>query len=369
MQCLVSPSDVATMSRCLVLGDNVVEDILLNLSKDDILKVLRQVEESLIGFSVSDERKYQPEASIINRPDGRRNLFRPFTSSTGVGVKIVVDPSQALKSDGSLSVAEHNKLKGLHGILALCDNNGFPTGFVNAEAVTGYRTSLSAIMLWSRRQKTTNIVIFGAGKQALWHIRLCLSLRGDEINRITVINRNQERSESLVEQLKEENQFRWKSNVELKVGSNATMEQAVSEADAVFCTTPSQEVLLPGSYVSGDAHYVSAIGSWQANMIELDPEFVKSAASGNDERSIVVVDDRQSCLNHTGEFLNNNIQPDQVYEVGEVLASKDNNLKQKLEQGKVIYKSVGVSVTDLAAGQAILELAKAQGKGIVVPDF
>ena len=102
-------------------------------------------------------------------------------------------------------------------------------------------------------------------------------------------------------------------------------------------------------------------------MIELDPELVKAAVTNDD--SVVVVDDRQPCLNHTGEFKDNGILPDQVYEVGEVLASEDDVLLAKLKEGEVIYKSVGVSVTDLAVGQAILELAKAQKKGIEVPDF
>ena len=32
------------------------------------------------------------------------------------------------------------------------------------------------------------IVVFGAGKQALWHVRLALALRGDEIKHSAIVN-------------------------------------------------------------------------------------------------------------------------------------------------------------------------------------
>jgi len=43
--------------------------------------------------------------------------------------------------------------------------------------------------------------------------------------------------------------------------------------------------------------------------------------------------------------------------------------KAFLENGLVVYKSVGVSVTDLAIGNAILALARKQSLGISISDF
>lgn len=372
------------MSNCVVLGDKAVQDLLINLNKDEALFFLNQIQESLKSFSLSDERSYQPDPAVINRPDGRRNLFRLFTSPTGVGVKIIVDPSQALANDQSIEdSAEKNRLMALHGIIALCDENGFPTGFINAEEVTSYRTSLSSMILYVRRQKTANVVVFGAGKVALWTIRLILILRGNGVKRITVINRSASRTTDLLAQIKEENDRSWKASVkleQLESNDEVGLENCLGQADAIFCTTPSKQVLFPARYLLSESRssscYVSAIGSWQANMIELDPELLQHVAGQDDSRALVICDDRESCLTHTGEMVQSGLKKEKLAEVGEILDMIDggasehgDKTKRCIEDGFVIYKSVGVSLTDLAAGQAILKMAKRKDQGTSIPDF
>ncbi|RMZ80399.1 hypothetical protein DV738_g2897, partial [Chaetothyriales sp. CBS 135597] len=315
---------MSSSSGFVVLSDVAVHDVLMNLTKDDIVLFLEAIGATLRAFSLGGERAYQPDPAIVNRPDGRRNLFRLFTSSAGVGVKIIVDPSQA------------NKLMGLHGLIALCDKNGFPAGIINAEEVTGFRTALSAMVLYIRRRATANVVIFGAGKQALWHTRLILGLRGDEIKRITFVNRSAERTRLLIEQIKRENEARWKAAVQFDSVPPPTaaeaLEDVLQQADAVFCTTPSKQVLFPARFLGSPVAkscYVSAIGSWQADMIELDPALLTDAS----ERGIVIVDDRKECA-ATGEIIH-----------------------------------VGVGMTDLASAHAILALAKKKGHGFTVPEF
>lgn len=77
------------MSGCLVLGDSAVQKLLIGLSKDDIVQVLDILQDTLRQFSVGEERKYQPESGVINRPNGQKTLFRPFTSPASVGTKII----------------------------------------------------------------------------------------------------------------------------------------------------------------------------------------------------------------------------------------------------------------------------------------
>jgi len=369
------------MSTCVVLSDAVVHDILMSLSKDETKTFLDRVATSLKDFSVGDERSYQPEPAVVRRADGRKNLFRSFTSSTGVGVKIIVDPSAALTADQTTSEAERNKLMGLHGVLALCDQNGFPVGFVNAEELTGYRTSLSAMILFAWRRNTANIVVFGAGKQALWHMRLALTLRGDDIKKITVVNRSAGRTQSLLDQISEENKSRWKSNVEfdsVPSDDEERLEQVLGQADVVFCTTPSKQVLFPARYLTSQEKgcYVSAIGSWQTDMIELDPELLRNAAQRNRTGGLVVVDNREDCMKSTGEVIQSRLEVDKIIEVGEILdlvtkptSELQEETKACLETGFVVYKSIGVSVTDLSAGQAVLDMARTRQRGLPVPDF
>lgn len=297
-------------------------------------------------------------------------------------MKIIVDPSKALATEGSFSdEATRQKMSGLHGVLTLCDRNGFPEGFINAEELTGYRTSMSAMILYVRRQRTANIVVFGAGKQALWHLRLALALRGSEIKRVTVVNRSVGRTKALLETIRKENEEGWKADVDfgsMEPGDEAAVESVLGQADVVFCTTPSREVLFPARYLTsqGAGCYVSAIGSWSPDMIELDPDLVSAVVGMSATDGMVVVDNRDECMHSAGEIVRSGLEENKVNEIGEILESltkaeneRQENTKQCLESGYVVYKSVGVSMTDLAAGQAVLQMARKRGQGITIPEF
>lgn len=381
------------MESCTVLGDKDVQEILISLSRDEIYELLNTLATSLLQFSTSDERSFQPEPAVVTRPNGVKTLFRAFTSPEYVGTKIIVDPSLSIAQTASSRENTTNANKPtLHGLLVLCDKDGLPRGIINADEITAYRTSLSVMIPFVWRERAAKIVVFGAGKQALWHIRLALALRGDEIKQITIVNRSAERSRSLISQISEENQSRWKTSAQLDAleSTNAEfqkqLEDVLATADAVFCTTPSKSPLFPARYlqrqVSEDGGcYVSSIGSWQPSMIELDPELLRDAttsSSGYNPRGgtggAVIVDDREVAQTSSGEVIQSHLKPEQLVEVGEVINLKEghsNNepLKNWLGKGFIIYKSVGVSVTDLAASTAILSLASRRGKGLSVQDF
>lgn len=369
------------MGSFRVLSDSAVHDILINLPRADILGFRDTLAQCLVNFSTAQERKYQPPAGIVNRPEGQRCLFRLFTSPSNVGAKVIVSPSPSSPAAGS----------GLHGMIALCDQDGLPAGVLNAEEVTGYRTSLSALIPWLWRRRTDNIVVFGAGKQALWHLRLALALRGDEIRSVSVVNRSADRGRQLVERIGRENGERWKSAAKLEYVDpsredyDAWLQSNLAVADAVFCTVGTTTPLFPAKYVTGEKRerqpYVSAVGSWQPNMIELDPSLLQHVV-GHPELGfrweggsggVVLVDDREGTSDHSGEVVESKLKAENLVEVGEVEELKrrgDNpELGRWIEDGLLVYKSVGVSLTDLYAGNAILSLAEKRGAGTVIPEF
>ncbi|KAJ9363409.1 ornithine cyclodeaminase [Paecilomyces variotii] len=381
------------MENCTVLGDKIVQEILISLSKDEICEFLNTLATSLLSFSTSDERSFQPEPAVVARSNGVKTLFRAFTSPEYVGTKIIVDPSTSREQTDSLQENTTNANKPtLHGLLILCNKDGLPRGIINADEITAHRTSLSVMIPFSWRERTAKIVVFGAGKQALWHIRLALALRGDEIKQITIVNRSAERSRSLVSQIREENQSRWKSSVQLDslditdAEFQRQLEDVLATAHVVFCTTPSKVPLFPARFLRRQLSetggcYVSSIGSWQPSMIELDPELLRDAVTSNSAYNprggaggAVIVDDREVARTSSGELIQSQLKPEQLVEVGEVINLKDDRsdneqLENWLGKGFVIYKSVGVSMTDLAAGTAILSLASRRGKGLSVQDF
>ncbi|KAF4950258.1 hypothetical protein FGADI_8309 [Fusarium gaditjirri] len=378
-------------SNLVVLGDAEIRDLLISLSKDEVLQFKEALENILIDFSVRGEGKYQPTPDFVNRPNGQKTLFRTFTSPDYVGTKIVVTPAPIKGADGS------TVNRPLGGLLSLCDSAGVPTGILNAAEPTGYRTTLAALIPWTWRKNTENIVVFGAGKQGLWHTRLALALRGSEIKKITVVNRSIDRAKNLIQTVTEENQKYWKSSASLDVldPAQSDYDQALasllSSVDAVFCTVGSTSPLFPLKTILGDGTrrrlpFVSAIGSWQADMIELDPEMLRHAASRDDSYSphgaegSILVDDLEEAMVKSGEVIQSGLKGDRLLQVGEILDWLDgkserepeggvDKLKTWISEGFVVYKGIGVSVTDLAAGNAILDLARKRNVGTTISNF
>ncbi|KAI1069380.1 hypothetical protein LB507_008752 [Fusarium sp. FIESC RH6] len=375
----------------LILGDEEIRNLLLTLSKPEILTFKTALEKVLIDFSVGGEGQYQPTPDFVNRPEGQKTLFRTFTSPDGVGTKIVVTPAPIKDENGN------TVNRPLGGLLSLCDSAGVPTGILNAAEPTGYRTTLSALIPWTWRKCTENIVVLGAGKQGLWHTRLALALRGDEIKKITIVNRSVGRARDLVKQATEENQKYWKSEAKLDVLDPAqsdydeALASLLGSADAVFCTVGSTSPLFQLKTILGDGSrsrlpFVGAIGSWQPDMIELDPEMLRHAASRDDSYSprgakgSILVDDLEEALVKSGEVIQSGLKEDNLLQVGEVLdwlGDKSSRkpeggiekLKTWISEGFVVYKGIGVSVTDIAAGNAILELARKRDVGTTISNF
>lgn len=383
------------MAEVIVLGNAVIQELLLGLSKDDIGYFLKELEDTLIAYSCGEERQYQPDAGIINRPDGQKILFRPFTSSTTVGTKIIVHPAPTSEvQEGSpgteqkTSASMQTNQPSLHGTMVLTDKAGHPTGFLNAEEVTGYRTSLSAMIPYVSRRRTDKIVVFGAGKQALWHSRLALTLRGAEITSITIVNRSEARAQELIKTLKEENVTRWHSpcqfhflNSSQDGGAQEKLRSCLAEADVIFCTVASQQPLFSMETLAleerqGIYPLITAVGSWQSDMIEVPPAILRHVTSSNgiNTNGVILVDDAEAALLHSGEIVQSGLTKTQMLEIGHILRWKRNSELPSgqtmwLEAGLVVYKSIGVSMTDLAAGNSILALAERKNLGTRVSGF
>lgn len=367
------------MPKFLILSDSSVHDILINLGKDQILLIRDALVKCLTEFYIGSERQYQPPVGIVNRPEGNKTLFRPFTSAGSVGVKVITDPPPSSPAAGAL-----------HGILAICDLNGIPTGILNAEEITGYRTALSALVPFLWRRRVENILVFGAGRQALWHLRLALALRGDEIRSITILNRSAERAQGLLEKIRQENEKHWGSPARIErldsysADYKSEVNTRLGSADAIFCTVgTSAPVFYAEAVLNGGRErqpYVSAVGSWQRDMLELDPsllQHVRKTESGyrldGQVGGSILVDDRIGALEHSGEILQSALDASDIVEVGQIeqlrTSKSYKHLDDWLENGLLVYKSIGVSTTDLAAGRAVLDLATAKGVGFQLDNF
>ncbi|OLN85370.1 hypothetical protein CCHL11_09859 [Colletotrichum chlorophyti] len=379
-----------------VLSDDNVKQLFRGFGPEDVALMSDVLTEAFLSYSVGPEAQYQPHRSAVVRPNGQTGLFMPATMEDGMSVKIVgLPPPQSAPTNGTDAPT-------LRCVLTVCDGTGKALGIINAEELTAFRTSLGSILLYRHRRETQNIVVFGAGKQALWHLRLALVLRGKDIRKITVVNRSSERARGLVDRLVEMGKATGVghhdgltfdvvvADAESAEGHGA-LRFAVEESDVVFCTTPSTKRLFPAEWLTSErgrakTRYISAIGSYKLNMKELDPDFLRAvtetalgsfaSAQGGEKDGVVFVDSREACFLEAGELVEAKIPADKIMEVGEVAHNlrtagerEARLLRDWLENGLIVYKSVGIGIMDLSLGKAILELAGKHNVGTTLQEF
>ncbi|KAL2003179.1 hypothetical protein VTN02DRAFT_4792 [Thermoascus thermophilus] len=285
------------------------------------------------------------------------------------------------------------------GTVTLLDPSSIPFALINAQELTAFRTALAATMLFGKREHVRTVTVFGAGKQAYWHIRLALLLRGSEIKHVYIINRSFDRVAGLLKDIYAPENAEWRSNVKFSALSREFVEyerllkESVRKADAIFCCTPATEPLFPADYLTSaegrkKGRFVSAIGSYRPHMAELHPDILRDevgmlhrhrhARSGG----VVVVDSLDSCLKEAGEIIQAELTPQQLVEVGELIMVREasrlaieqggegeKGLREWLQRGNVIYKSVGLGLMDIVTGGDLVQLARDRGVGTTIVDF
>lgn len=362
-----------------VLSDSNVRQILANLSSSDVTGLVQTLEQALVRYSCNNEQQYQPHRAVVSRPDGQVSLFMPATTEQLLGVKIVgISPTKAPAADGKPPPA------GLKSVLTLCDETGQAFGTLNAAALTAFRTALGSMLMYRFRRNTENIVVFGAGKQALWHVKLAILLKGKDIKKVTVVNRSAQRTQELVASLTSDS---WPEHISLEVfdAKSDSLEDVVQEADVLFFTTPSTSPLFPASYLTSEkalkkTRFIGAIGSYRLDMQEIDPDLLRLVVDPSSvfskvayKNGIVSVDSRDGCLQEAGELVKADISPEKMLEIGSIFKTRETDkpedLERWLEEGFVVYKSVGTGVMDLAIGQYLLGLARERKIGVTTEDF
>jgi ornithine cyclodeaminase/alanine dehydrogenase-like protein (mu-crystallin family) len=309
----------------------------------------------------------------------------------------------------------------IRGSLTLLDNLGRTTGLINAEEVTAFRTALASTMLLKKRQSVHDVTVFGAGKQAYWHIRLALLLRGDEIHHLNIVTRSFDSARNCLMRLynpvPDDPDYvnpigpKYNSRTQKTILTPAHTEyqrllkQYVRASNVIFCTTPSTTPLFPASYLINPegrkkGRYIACIGSYKPHMVELDPEVLRYAVAPHHEHrhlhkrqkegGAVIVDTVSGCLAEAGEIIQAKLAPDQIVELGELLMLKreaerlcakgekaeegcqlqdDKGLKEWLTRGNVIFKCVGIGLMDVVVGGELVRMARERGIGTTIENF
>ena len=447
-----------------VLSDAEVLRLLHSLSRDDILEIGENLAEALHEYSTGTQETSgccstnQPQRIAIPAPNNRTTLFMPASTSTSRGMKIVSlgvapEPTQAsptasgagslhqstsvasstndslpsrsstLSSDSShrpsspstantsisnLSLQPPPSSKSTEstapvGSLTLLTPYGTPYAILSAEELTAFRTALGATLIFNKREKVHSIAVFGAGKQAYWHIRLALILRGKAIHHVDIVNRSFDRASDLMREIYSEEwaDLRHEKLKVSVVSSNSgeyvrLLKDHVRSADAIFLCTPSNSPLFPAEYLTSTegrkkGRYISMIGSYRPHMTELHPDVLRQAVEPDhkhhhhkhaEKSGVVIVDSIEACMKEAGEIRQAELKPEQLVEIGELMMVKkaaikeielggegEKGLRRWLESGNVIYKSVGLGLMDICVGEDVVRVAQEKNIGTTIEGF
>ncbi|HEY1513549.1 MAG TPA: ornithine cyclodeaminase family protein [Gaiellaceae bacterium] len=305
-----------------------------------------------------DVRRLLPMADCIEAMDGAlrslargevynplRPVFRPPDEPSLMGLMPAHRGGDAAWwSLKALTIVPGNSSRGLdshQGFVALFDGKtGEPRALMNAGGITAIRTAAVsgvATRLLARENVRT-LAILGSGTQAVSHLDAMRAVRSfDRVVLWSASGRSLEGAESV-----------------------ATAEEAVREADVICTTTASAEPIVKRKWLKPGVH-INGVGSSIPTAREFDSQTVVDAS--------LFVDRRESTLNEAGDFLipqrEGLFGPEHIRaELGEILLGTAAG--RSSDDEITLFKSLGIGVEDLAAGELVLQRAQAEDAGTVV---
>ncbi|XP_070708596.1 ketimine reductase mu-crystallin [Pempheris klunzingeri] len=204
---------------------------------------------------------------------------------------------------------------------------------MDGEVITGMRTAavsaISAKLLM--RPGAEVLAILGTGKQALSHYNVFTEMFS--FKEVRVWSRTKQRAESFCQ------------SVSGPVKACASVEEAVTGADAIVTVTRSTEPVLFGQWVKPGAH-VAAVGACRPDWRELDDVLMKEA--------VVYVDSREGAMTESGDII---LSGAEVFaELGDVI----NGIKPAHREKTTVFKSLGMGVEDAVSAQLVFDQWKAK---------
>jgi len=244
----------------------------------------------------------------------------------------------------ALTIVPGNSSRGLdshQGFVALFDGDtGEPKVLMNAGGITAVRTAAVsgvATRLLAREDVKT-LAILGSGTQAVSHLDAMRAVRSfDRVVMWSASGRSLDGAESV-----------------------ETAEEAVRDADVICTTTASAEPVVKRGWLKPGVH-INGVGSSIPTARELDSQTMVDAS--------LFVDRRESTLNEAGDFLipqrEGLFGPEHIRaELGEILVGTAAG--RSSDDEITLFKSLGIGVEDLAAGEFVLRRAEAEDAGTVV---
>jgi len=239
------------------------------------------------------------------------------------------------------------------GAVMLFDaEHGLPLALLEGGTLTAIRTAATTALATDAlaRRDARRLLIVGTGEEAWYHARALAQVRAFEV--ITIWGRNAAHAQGLSQRL---------ATIALphapKLSVATDLSAAVAQACVICTVTSAKEPFLRGEWLPVGAH-LNLVGSAIPTTAEVDVETVR--------RGRFFVDYREAAYAQAGELRNAIAaglvtEAHVVGELGEVLAGAASGRREASEI--TIYKSLGVTTQDLAAGLVALREAERLGLG------
>ncbi|KAI1005384.1 hypothetical protein K3495_g2835 [Podosphaera aphanis] len=372
-----------------ILNERQVTHLLNNLTKSDVHNFQDSMRIALheyaAGKTTSNELvDDQPRRTVMNCVNGTTKLFLPASSTHWTGIKVITLNTPSPTSPQVALEASPYKSSGAQGALTLMTAEGSPFAFISSQELTAFRTALTSSLLVSRRTKVKVLTCIGCGKQAYWHIRLTLLLRGNSVKSVHFINRDySDRAMNLVKEflsfdLETKKREGWSetsfdyTNIKNGEPEKATKSR-IRAADVLFCTTPSIEPLFDHTILTNTegrkrARLIIAVGSYMPNMIELAPEIIEQAVRSQGANHVfqrraeeggAIVVDSVACLREAGELVEASVRADRTIELGELVMLEYVEPEQQVPAGDE-YDEEAVATQD---NPLLLSPSRSRGGG------
>ncbi|KAK6205385.1 uncharacterized protein RJT21DRAFT_15477 [Scheffersomyces amazonensis] len=320
----------------------------------------------LAVYAANPEKIIPPRVVQLsnNANSDTTHLFMPCISPSEVGIKVI-----------SGGPGNNSKGLGFQGCMLILDEiTGSARAIMNANTSTAFRTALastlglSKVIKYNESKILPELTVFGVGPQAYWHLKLTLIIYKESITSVNIMNRTLKNAEILATNLKSEfpsvqfNSYSYNDDDDLEFVPH------IQNSSIIFGCTPSTNAVIKNSYINKDSRYpkfISLIGSYKPNMIELDLDFIKSEFKDTS----IIVDSKEHTLQEAGELIQADISESQLIDIVELynLELKDAS-KYTSPSNVILQKIVGLSIMDLSIGKLIAEDITSED-AVIVDEF
>jgi ornithine cyclodeaminase len=271
---------------------------------------------------------------VPGEPTGRLLLMPAWRVGRRLGVKLVTAfPGNAARNERAIGA-----------VYVLFDaRSGRPLAMFDGEEITARRTAGASAYVASRlaRADARHLALIGSGRIASSLVEAHMHVR--PIERVSLWSRTTEHAATVAATMAADG---------LPVTAVRDLEQAVRDADIVSCATLSTEPLVRGAWLRPGMH-LDLVGAYNPRMRETDDAAIACA-------DLIVVDTRDGALAEGGDLV-------AAIASGAIdasaVAADLADLARGAHPGRTrddeitVFKSVGFSLEDLAAAEAVFDAA------------